>query len=77
MLNNILKYHTPWDSQNPYNPRLNQKQALWSGWKKKTTTFSILISDMLMKGTSPIWVPKKVVSTTKSTHVHVSNESID
>jgi hypothetical protein len=28
MLNNNFNFHTPWDSQNPYNPRLNQKQAL-------------------------------------------------
>jgi hypothetical protein len=25
MLNNNFNFHTPWDSQNPYNLRLNQK----------------------------------------------------
>jgi hypothetical protein len=35
MLNNNLNLHTQWDSQNPYNPRLNQKQALWASSKKK------------------------------------------
>jgi hypothetical protein len=34
MLNNNFNFHTPWDSQNPYNPRLNHKQALWGGQKK-------------------------------------------
>jgi hypothetical protein len=34
-----------WDSHNPYNPRLNKKQALWaSSKKKKTTTINIIIS---------------------------------
>jgi hypothetical protein len=33
MLNNNFNFHTPWDSLNPYNPRLNQKQALWTGSK--------------------------------------------
>jgi hypothetical protein len=28
MLNNNFDFHTMWDSQNPYSPRLNQKQAL-------------------------------------------------
>jgi hypothetical protein len=28
MLNNNFNFHTPWDSQNPYNLRLNQKHAL-------------------------------------------------
>jgi ribonuclease HI len=28
MLNNNFNFHTPWDSQNPYNLRLNQKEAL-------------------------------------------------
>jgi hypothetical protein len=28
MLNNIFNSLTPWDSQNPYNPRLNKKQVL-------------------------------------------------
>jgi hypothetical protein len=31
MLNNNLNFHTPWDSQNPYNLRLNQKQSLSAG----------------------------------------------
>jgi hypothetical protein len=45
MLNNNFNSLTPWDSQNPYNPRLSQKQALWaSSKKKKTTTFNIIIS---------------------------------
>jgi transposase len=35
MLNNNFNSLTPWDSQNPYNPRLNQKQALWANLKKK------------------------------------------
>jgi hypothetical protein len=30
MLNNNFNSLTPWDSQNPYNPRLNKKQALWA-----------------------------------------------
>jgi hypothetical protein len=34
MLNNNLNFHTPWDSQNPYNLKLNQKQALSIGSKK-------------------------------------------
>jgi hypothetical protein len=34
MLNNNFNFHTLWDSQNPYNLRLNQKQALWVGSKK-------------------------------------------
>jgi hypothetical protein len=42
LLNNNFNFHTPWDSQNPYYPRLNQKQALWVGSKKrKTITFNI------------------------------------
>jgi hypothetical protein len=50
MLNNNFNFHTPWDSQNPYNLRLNQKQALLAGLKKtKTTTFNIIISEVLMK----------------------------
>jgi hypothetical protein len=45
MLNNNLNFHTLWDSQNPYNPKLNQKQALWVGSKKKkTSSFNIIIS---------------------------------
>jgi hypothetical protein len=31
MLNNNFNFHTPWISQNPYNLRLNQKQALLAG----------------------------------------------
>jgi hypothetical protein len=27
MLNNNFNLHTPWDSQNPCNPRLNQKET--------------------------------------------------
>jgi hypothetical protein len=30
MLNNNFNSLTPWDSENPYNPRLNKKQALWA-----------------------------------------------
>jgi hypothetical protein len=45
MLNNNFNSLTPWDSQNPYNLRLNQKQALWASSKKeKTTTINIIIS---------------------------------
>jgi hypothetical protein len=45
MLNKNLNFHTPWDSQNPYNLRLNQKHALSAGSKKtKTATFNIIIS---------------------------------
>jgi hypothetical protein len=45
MLNNNFNFHTPWDSQNPYNLRLNQKQALLAGSKKtKIATFNIIIS---------------------------------
>jgi hypothetical protein len=39
MLNNNFNFHTPWDSQNPYNPRLNHKQALWGGQKKNNINF--------------------------------------
>jgi hypothetical protein len=39
MLKNNFNFHTPWDSQNPYNSRLNQKQALWAGSKKKIGKF--------------------------------------
>jgi hypothetical protein len=35
MLNNNFNSLTPWDSQNPYTPRLNKKQALWASSKKK------------------------------------------
>jgi hypothetical protein len=35
MLNNNFNSLIPWDSQNPYNPRLNQKHALWASSKKK------------------------------------------
>jgi hypothetical protein len=45
MLNNNVNSLTPWDSQNPYIPRLNKKQALWaSSNKMKTATFNIIIS---------------------------------
>jgi hypothetical protein len=45
MLNNNFNSLIPWDSQNPYNPRLNQKQALWASSKrKKIATFNIIIS---------------------------------
>jgi hypothetical protein len=50
MLNNNFNSLTPWHKQNPYNPRLNQKQALWaSSKKKKTATINIIISWLLMK----------------------------
>jgi hypothetical protein len=35
MLNNNFNFQTLWDSQNPYIPRLNQKQVLWASSKKK------------------------------------------
>jgi hypothetical protein len=45
ILNNNFNSLTVWDSQNPYNPRLNQQQALWvSSTKKKTATINIIIS---------------------------------
>jgi hypothetical protein len=45
MLNNNFNSLTSWNTQNPYNPRLNQKQVLWaSSKKKKTTTINIIIS---------------------------------
>jgi hypothetical protein len=45
MLNNNFNSLTPWDSQNLYNPRLNQKYALWaSSKKKKTANFNVIIS---------------------------------
>jgi hypothetical protein len=45
MLNNNFNSHTLWDSQNPYNLRLNKKHAFLAGSKKtKTTTFNIIIS---------------------------------
>jgi hypothetical protein len=45
MLINNVNSLTPWDSQNPYIPRLNKKQAFWaSSKKKKTSTFNIIIS---------------------------------
>jgi hypothetical protein len=45
ILNKNFNSLTTWDSQNPYNPRLNQKQALWaSSKKKKIATFNIIIS---------------------------------
>jgi hypothetical protein len=34
MLNNNFNFHTPWDSQNPYNLRLNKKQAFSACSKK-------------------------------------------
>jgi hypothetical protein len=39
LLNNNFNFHTPWNSQNPYNLRLNQKQALLAGSKKKNSNF--------------------------------------
>jgi hypothetical protein len=40
MLNNNFNFHTLWNSQNPYNLRLNQKHALSAGSKTtKTATF--------------------------------------
>jgi hypothetical protein len=42
MLNNNFNFHTPWDLQNPYDPRLNQKQALWAGSKKGKHQLSTL-----------------------------------
>jgi hypothetical protein len=45
MLNNNFNFHNLWDSQNPYNLKLNKKQALSVGSNKtKTTTFNIIIS---------------------------------
>jgi hypothetical protein len=38
MLNNNFNSLIPWDIQNPYNPRLNKKYALWESSKKKKTT---------------------------------------
>jgi hypothetical protein len=35
MLINNVNSLTPWDSQNPYIPRLNKKQALWASSRKK------------------------------------------
>jgi hypothetical protein len=35
MLNKNFNSLTAWDSKNPYNPRLNQKQVLWTSSKKK------------------------------------------
>jgi hypothetical protein len=32
----------PWDSQNPYDPRLNKKQAHWRSSKKKKKQLSAL-----------------------------------
>jgi hypothetical protein len=42
MLNNNFNSLTPWDSHNPYNPGLNQKQALWASSKKKKQQISTL-----------------------------------
>jgi hypothetical protein len=42
MLNNNFNSLTPWDSQNPYNPGLNWKQALWASSKKKKKQLSAL-----------------------------------
>jgi hypothetical protein len=39
MLNNNFNSLTLWDSQNPYIPRLNKKQALWASSKKKNGNF--------------------------------------
>jgi hypothetical protein len=39
MLNNNFNSLTPWDSQNPYNPRLNKKQAFWTSPKKKNNYY--------------------------------------
>jgi hypothetical protein len=39
MLNNNFIVHIPWDSQNPSNPRLNKKQALWASSKKENNNF--------------------------------------
>jgi hypothetical protein len=39
MLYNNFNSLTPWDSENPYNPRLNQKQALWASSKKKNNNY--------------------------------------
>jgi hypothetical protein len=39
MLNNNFNSLTPCDSQNPYNLRLNQKQALWASSKKKKNNY--------------------------------------
>jgi hypothetical protein len=39
MLINNVNSLTPWDSQNPYIPRLNKKQALWASSKKKNSNF--------------------------------------
>jgi hypothetical protein len=45
MLNNNFNSLTLWDSRNPCNPRLNQKQALWASSKKmKIATINIIIS---------------------------------
>jgi hypothetical protein len=35
MLINNVNSLTPWNSQNPYIPRLNKKQALWASSRKK------------------------------------------
>jgi hypothetical protein len=35
MLNNTFNSLTPWDSQNPYNPRLNKKTSSLGKLKKK------------------------------------------
>jgi hypothetical protein len=40
MLINNFNSLTPWDSQNPYIPRLNYKQALWASSKKKKRQIS-------------------------------------
>jgi hypothetical protein len=45
MLNDNFNSLIPWDLQNPYNPRLNQKQALWASSKKLIiATINIIIS---------------------------------
>jgi hypothetical protein len=42
MLINNVNSLTPWDSQNPYIPRLNKKQALWASSKKRKWQLSTL-----------------------------------
>jgi hypothetical protein len=42
MLNKNFNFHTLWDSQNPYNLRLNQKQAFLVGSKKQKQQLSTL-----------------------------------
>jgi hypothetical protein len=35
MLNNNFNSLTPWDSQNPYNPRLNKTHVLWASSRRR------------------------------------------